>query len=137
MKESNQNINNQKPTNSVANSPIGGGGTLANPLFPIFLKLENLNTLIVGGGNVGLEKLTAILNNSSKAKVTLVAPLVKEEIFELQNSHASLLILQEKYKTDFLQNKQLVLVATDDKELNKQIKVEAFLANILDRKSVV
>jgi phosphoadenosine phosphosulfate reductase len=102
-----------------------------NTLFPIFLKLENLNTLIVGGGNVGLEKLTAILNNSPKAKVTLVAPIVRNEIFELQQSHPNLVILQEKYKTDFLQNKQLVLVATDDKELNKQIKAEAFLANII------
>jgi phosphoadenosine phosphosulfate reductase len=102
-----------------------------NTLFPIFLKLENLNTLIVGGGNVGLEKLTAILNNSPKAKVTLVTPLVRDEIFELQKSHPNLVILQEKYKTDFLQNKQLVLVATDDKELNKQIKAEAFLANII------
>lgn len=102
-----------------------------NELFPIFLKLENLNTLIVGGGNVGLEKLTAILNNSPKAKVTLVAPLVRNEIFELQKSHPNLVVLQEKYKTDFLQNKQLVLVATDDKELNKQIKAEAFLANII------
>lgn len=102
-----------------------------NNLFPIFLKLENLQTLIVGGGNVGLEKLAAILANSPQAKVTLVAPQVRNEIFELQKSHPNLVILQEKYKTDFLQNKQLVLVATDDKELNKQIKAEAFLANIL------
>ncbi len=102
-----------------------------NELFPIFLKLENLQTLIVGGGNVGLEKLTAILNNSPKAKVTIVAPLVKDEIFELQKAFEFLVILQKKYETDDLEGKQLVLVSTDDKELNKQIKAEAFLANIL------
>jgi phosphoadenosine phosphosulfate reductase len=102
-----------------------------NNLFPIFLKLENLNTLIVGGGNVGLEKLTAILNNSPNANISLVAPLVKDEIFDLQKSHPKLVILQRKYETNDLDNKQLVLVATDDKELNKQIKAEAFLANIL------
>lgn len=102
-----------------------------NNLFPIFLKLENLNTLIVGGGNVGLEKLSAILANSPEANISLVAPLVKEEVFELQKSHPKLVILQKKYETNDLENKQLVLVATDDKELNKQIKAEAFLANIL------
>ncbi len=102
-----------------------------NELFPIFLKLENLNTLIVGGGNVGLEKLTAILNNSPKAKVTLVAPLVKNEIFDLQKKHSDLSILEKKYETNDLENKQLVLVATDNSELNNQIKAEAFLANIL------
>jgi phosphoadenosine phosphosulfate reductase len=102
-----------------------------NNLFPIFLKLENLQTLIVGGGNVGLEKLSAILANSPKANVVLVAPLVRNEIFELQKSHPNLVILQEKYQNNLLEGKQLVLVATDDKELNKQIKAETFLANIL------
>jgi precorrin-2 dehydrogenase/sirohydrochlorin ferrochelatase len=29
-----------------------------NELYPVFLKLNNLNVLIVGGGNVGLEKLS-------------------------------------------------------------------------------
>ena len=33
----------------------------SNNLFPVFLKLEELDTLIVGGGNVGLEKLNALL----------------------------------------------------------------------------
>ncbi len=28
-----------------------------NELYPVFLKLHQLNVLIVGGGNVGLEKL--------------------------------------------------------------------------------
>jgi phosphoadenosine phosphosulfate reductase len=102
-----------------------------NNLFPIFLKLENLQTLIVGGGNVGLEKLSAILANSPKANVVIVGPLVKNEIFELQKSHSNLVILQEKYEKNHLEGKQLVLVATDDKALNKQIKAEAFLANIL------
>jgi siroheme synthase (precorrin-2 oxidase/ferrochelatase) len=30
-------------------------------LFPVFLKLNDLHTVLVGGGNVGLEKLTALL----------------------------------------------------------------------------
>jgi precorrin-2 dehydrogenase / sirohydrochlorin ferrochelatase len=54
-----------------------------NPLFPIFLKLENLHTLIVGGGYVGLEKLTAVLNNSPEAIIRLVAPEIRAEIVEI------------------------------------------------------
>ena len=30
-----------------------------NNLYPIFLKLDELNALVVGGGNVGLEKVNA------------------------------------------------------------------------------
>jgi hypothetical protein len=35
-----------------------------NNLFPVFLKLENLRLLIVGGGYVGMEKLRTVLQNS-------------------------------------------------------------------------
>jgi precorrin-2 dehydrogenase/sirohydrochlorin ferrochelatase len=35
--------------------------------YPVFLKLNNLNVLIVGGGNVGLEKL-AFIKIKSKCK---------------------------------------------------------------------
>jgi precorrin-2 dehydrogenase/sirohydrochlorin ferrochelatase len=44
-----------------------------NPLFPVFLKLENLRVLLVGGGNVGLEKLTAILRSSPATAVTIIS----------------------------------------------------------------
>jgi precorrin-2 dehydrogenase/sirohydrochlorin ferrochelatase len=40
-----------------------------NELYPIFLKLNNLNVLIVGGGNVGLKKLTFMLKSSPNANV--------------------------------------------------------------------
>jgi hypothetical protein len=44
-----------------------------NNLFPVFLKLENFTILLVGGGNVGLEKLTAIIQNSPKTTIRIVA----------------------------------------------------------------
>ena len=45
-----------------------------NHLFPVFLKLEELEVLLVGAGKVGLEKLTAILQNAPASSVTVVAP---------------------------------------------------------------
>jgi len=44
-----------------------------NTLFPVFLKLEEMRLLLVGGGNVGLEKLNAVLHNSPGTQVKLVA----------------------------------------------------------------
>jgi hypothetical protein len=38
------------------------------------LKLHNLNTLIVGGGNVGLRKVVFLLKSSPNAIVEVVAP---------------------------------------------------------------
>jgi hypothetical protein len=34
---------------------------MSNALYPIFLKLENLSLLIIGGGKVALEKLESVL----------------------------------------------------------------------------
>ncbi len=41
------------------NSGFANKIDIGNKLFPIFLKLEKLKVLIVGGGNVALEKLNA------------------------------------------------------------------------------
>jgi siroheme synthase (precorrin-2 oxidase/ferrochelatase) len=45
-----------------------------NTLYPVFLKLHQLRTLIVGGGYVANEKLRGILHNSPEAVVTIVSP---------------------------------------------------------------
>ena len=54
-----------------------------------FLKLDQLELLLVGGGNVGLEKLHSLLANSPGAKVSIVAPEVKDEIRKLVLRHPS------------------------------------------------
>ncbi len=53
-----------------------------NNLYPVFLKLDELNALVVGGGNVGLEKVSALLFSSPDANVTVVAPAIKSELKE-------------------------------------------------------
>ncbi len=106
-----------------------------NTLFPVFLKLEELHTLVVGGGNVGLEKLEAMLRNSPKAKVSLVAPEIKNEIIELAKTH-SISLFFEKYDIKFLETADLVIAGTDNKDVNKQVrddcKSKKILVNIAD-----
>lgn len=102
-----------------------------NNLFPIFLKLENLHTLIVGGGYVGLEKITAVLDNSPEATVTLVSPEIRNEIIEISVSNPRLTLINRKFEDgDFLQ-KDLIIVATNDKEENRRIKELARSRHIL------
>ena len=55
-----------------------------NHLFPVFFKLEQLHVLIVGGGAIGLEKISAVLNNSPQANVTLVAKTILPEMKAFQ-----------------------------------------------------
>ncbi len=107
-----------------------------NKLYPIFLKLEELDLLLVGAGNVGLEKLNSLLSNSPEAKITIVAPLIKEEVRNLLQNHPSCNFVQRSFEETDLNNKDLVILATDDKELHIKIKALAeekgILVNVAD-----
>lgn len=102
-----------------------------NYLFPIFLKLDKINTLIVGGGNVGLEKLSALVNNCPEAKIRLVSPVIKLEIETMANQHKNIELEYRKFEWDDLNDKQLIICATDDKSLHQTIYKIAKRRNIL------
>lgn len=107
-----------------------------NNLFPVFLKLEELDTLIVGGGNVGLEKLNALLKSSPAAKVTVVAGQIREEIRVLAAGTNRIRLIERNFRVRDLQHKDLVLLATDNPELHHRIKGLArkkrLLVNVAD-----
>lgn len=94
----------------------------ANFLFPVFLRLEVLEVLLVGAGKVGLEKLTAILNNSPQAKVSVVATKVLEEVRTLAENYQFVSIEERSFEEADLDGKDLVVLAIDDKEASKTIR---------------
>lgn len=108
-----------------------------NTLFPVFLKLHQLHLLIVGGGNVGLEKLEAVLRSSPAATVTLVAAEIRRsEIREIARHHANLSLIERPFQNSDLDGKDVVILATDSRELHENIKVETrrrhLLTNVAD-----
>ena len=62
-----------------------------NTLLPIFLKVENMHCLVVGGGNIALQKIQQLLD--CKADVTVIAPDILPEIISLPVH-----VLKKKYK---------------------------------------
>jgi precorrin-2 dehydrogenase / sirohydrochlorin ferrochelatase len=107
-----------------------------NDLFPIFLKLEVLNTLIVGGGNVGLEKLSGLLKSSPGAKVTLVAEKICNDIKSLAAQSPKIRLIERRFQIRDLVNKDIIILATDDKSLHERIRATArkkhLLVNVAD-----
>ncbi|MEO7988824.1 MAG: bifunctional precorrin-2 dehydrogenase/sirohydrochlorin ferrochelatase [Chryseolinea sp.] len=107
-----------------------------NNLFPVFLKLESLDMLIVGGGHVGLEKLSAVLKNSPTAKVTLVARTIQKAIWELASEYPQVKLFERNFKLWDLWDKDLVLLATDNRSLHESIRKFArsrrLLINVAD-----
>jgi len=93
-----------------------------NQLYPIFLKLDQLETLLVGGGKVGLEKLQSLLSNSPDARISVVAPEIKHEIRQLVSEHASCRLFHRAFEETDLDGKDLVILATKNRELHEWIK---------------
>ncbi len=83
---------------------------IKNRLFPVFLKLEELDVLLVGGGNVGLEKLSAMLNNSPDTKVTMVADMFREELLEYVKNYPNVTLIKRKFEFSDLDNRDLVIL---------------------------
>lgn len=101
-----------------------------NNLYPIFLKVHVLNVLIIGGGKVGLEKLGFLLKSSPNAIVQVVALRFKAELKELAAKYQVVLI-EEAYNSRFLNDQHLVIAATDDVVINRQIYTDAKAQNTL------
>lgn len=113
-----------------------GNSIERNNLFPVFLKLEELNTLIVGGGNVGLEKVTGILKSSPGARITVVAGQICQDIRLLTKDNKKVTLIERDFRARDLPGKDLVILATGDFELHVRIKTLArkrkLLVNVAD-----
>ncbi|REG96292.1 precorrin-2 dehydrogenase/sirohydrochlorin ferrochelatase family protein [Flavobacterium aquicola] len=92
-----------------------------NELYPIFLKLHNINVLIVGGGNVGLEKLSFMLKSSPNANVEVVATKFLPELEALVEKHPSVKLTEAKFKKKMLKKRHMVIACTDDLKINKKV----------------
>lgn len=108
-----------------------------NTLYPVFLKLHELQTLIVGGGEVGLEKLSFILKNSPDAKIRLVAKEMRSEIISLAQDYPQVQLYKKAFEEVDLRGVEVLLLATADIELDKQIrklaKERGILVNVADK----
>lgn len=107
-----------------------------NLLFPIFLKIDQVDILVVGAGNVGLEKVEALLKNDPAAKVTIIGTVVKPELWELAKAHSSVVVAERPFETADLDGREVLILATDSPETNAEIremaKERGLLTNVAD-----
>lgn len=110
---------------------------VSNQLFPVFLQLNQLHTLLVGGGNVALEKLTALLGNSPHATVTVVAKEVSPAVQDFIRSYPSVSLHERGFDDTDLDGVDVVVVAADNADLNVHIRNESrkrhLLINVADK----
>jgi siroheme synthase-like protein len=109
----------------------------SNCLFPVFLKLESLSVLIVGGGKVGLEKLNAVLFNAPLTQVKLVGIKICYEIKSLASSHSNIELAERGFLPADVDGRDVVIIAIDDKKESVRIraiaKARCKLVNVADK----
>ncbi len=85
-----------------------------NRLFPVFLKLEKLSLLIVGGGYVGMEKLSAVLKNAPDTNIRIVATVISDEIKDLVKEYPSVTLIEKPFESDDIDGADVVIAAVND-----------------------
>ncbi|NSL88215.1 precorrin-2 dehydrogenase/sirohydrochlorin ferrochelatase family protein [Chitinophaga solisilvae] len=107
-----------------------------NQLFPVFFKLHRLHVLVVGGGNIGLEKANAMLQNCPDGNITVVALHFLPELEDIARKFPNVTLVQKPFSCGDLLGKDLVIAATNDRALNyciwEKAKGSKVLINVAD-----
>lgn len=108
-----------------------------NSLFPVFIKIENLSLLIVGGGYVGYEKLNTVLNNAPQTSIKLVASHISEAIKQKASSYPNVELIERPYQVSDVDQADLVIAALNDRFVSAQVSLDAKekskLVNVADQ----
>ena len=109
-------------------------GMLDTPFYIACLKLSGRRCLVVGGGEIGLEKVEGLL--ACDADVTLVAPEANEELSALA-AEGSIHWEQREYAgPSDLEGTFMAIACTDDTDINIHVfddaEQRAMLVNIVD-----
>jgi siroheme synthase-like protein len=106
---------------------------LDTPFYIACLRLKGRRSLVVGGGDIGLEKVEGLL--ACDGDVTLVAPDAIEPLRELA-AEGSIEWIQRPYEPADLERKFMAIAATNDSEVNigvyEDAERRAMLVNVVD-----
>jgi precorrin-2 dehydrogenase/sirohydrochlorin ferrochelatase len=108
-------------------------GMLDTPFYIACLKLEGRKSLVVGGGDIGLEKVEGLL--ACNGEVTLVAPDAIDTLRDLA-AEGSIHWERRAYEPSDLEGTFMVIAATNDTDVNigiyEDAEKRAMLANVVD-----
>ena len=101
--------------------------------FPLFCKLENRDCLLVGGGEVAERKARLLLD--AGARVTVNAKAFNQQFICWQEQQ-QLTLVSGDFSVALLDNKWLVIAATNDASINQRVSTEAekrrIFCNVVD-----
>ena len=106
---------------------------MSTPCYVACLKLRGRSCLVVGAGDVALEKVEGLL--ACDAPITILAPEAQDDLKALA-AEGSIEWIQREYEPSDLEGRFMVIAATNDSEVNIGIyndaEKRAMLANVVD-----
>lgn len=94
----------------------------------MFVELTNKKILVAGGGTIALRRVRTLLKFG--ADIRLVAPELCEDLAQLEEE-GKITAEHREYCTGDIDGAQIVLAATDNHEVNRQIWEECRAAGII------
>jgi precorrin-2 dehydrogenase len=108
-------------------------GMLETPFYIACLRLTSRRCVVIGGGDVGLEKVEGLL--ACDAEITLVAPEAHPELVRLADE-GSIRWEQREYQAADLEGCLIAIAATSDTDVNIRVFDDAerrsMLVNVVD-----
>jgi precorrin-2 dehydrogenase/sirohydrochlorin ferrochelatase len=96
--------------------------------YPVNLDIKGRQCLVVGGGAVASRKAKTLMD--CEAIVSVVSPEFSEALKNLEQT-SGITLIQRPYQTSDLNDKFLVIGATNDEKLNRRINADAEQRNML------
>ena len=94
---------------------------------PIFIKIKQKPTLVVGGGDIALRKINLLLK--AQAMVDCLSPSFSRDIKNLsKNGHITL--INKSFDQTDIKDYSIIIAATNDKSVNSLISSIAQVKNI-------
>ena len=103
---------------------------MANKFFPVSIDLNNKNVLVIGAGKIALRKIATLLNYNCNINV-ITKEILEEKFLELEKNNKIKIFKNQEFEEKFLENIFLVITATDNEILNKEISQLCMSKNIL------
>ena len=103
---------------------------MANKFFPVSIDLNNKNVLVIGAGKIALRKIATLLNYNCNI-IVITKEVLEEKFLELEKNNKIKIFKNQEFEEKFLENIFLVITATDNEILNKEISQLCMSKNIL------
>ncbi|PBI44496.1 precorrin-2 dehydrogenase/sirohydrochlorin ferrochelatase family protein [Clostridioides difficile] len=100
-------------------------------LYPINLKLDELDVVIIGGGEIAYRKCKNFLEFNKN--VTIVSKQILKKFYDLKGN---IKIIKDDYKEIYIKDASVIIAATNNRELNMEIglycRAKNKLVNVVD-----